>query len=56
MVLTGVTTFGGEQIKRFEVEVRVGKLKNGKTAGKNEIMGEILHGGELDLEAVQYGL
>ena len=29
--------FGGEPIERAEVEVRVGKLKNGKAASKDEI-------------------
>ena len=33
--------FGGEPIRRTEVEVKVGKLKNGKAAGKDEITGEI---------------
>ena len=28
--------FGGEPIGKAEVEVRVGKLKNGKVAGKEE--------------------
>ena len=28
-----------------EVEVRVGKLKNGKSAGRDEITGEIIKGG-----------
>ena len=37
--------FGGEPIGRAEVEVRVGKLKNGKAAGKDEITGEIIKGG-----------
>ena len=37
--------FGGEQIKRTEVEDRVGKLKNGKTAGKDEVTGEMIKGG-----------
>ena len=32
--------FEEEPIRRSEVEVRVGKLKNGKTAGKDEITGE----------------
>ena len=31
--------FGGDPIGRSEVEVRVGKLKNGKAAGKDEITG-----------------
>ena len=43
--------FGGEPIGKAEVEVRVGKLKNGKAAGKDEIAGEIIKGG-LDLEAM----
>ena len=37
--------FGGEPIGRADAEVRVGKFKNGKTAGKNEITGEIIKGG-----------
>ena len=36
--------FGGEPIGRAEVEVRVGKLKNGKSAGKDEITGEMIKG------------
>ena len=43
--------FGGEPIGRAEVEIRVGKLKNGK-AGKNEITGEMIKGGGSDLEAM----
>ena len=31
--------FRGEPIRRIEVEVRVGKLKNGKTSGKDEVTG-----------------
>ena len=34
----------GEPIRRAKVEVRVGKLKNGKFAGKDEITGEIIKG------------
>ena len=34
--------FGGEPIRRTEVEVRVGKLKNGKAADKEEVMGEMI--------------
>ena len=37
--------FGGEPIGRSEVEVRVGKLKNGKVVGKDEITGEMIKGG-----------
>ena len=37
--------FGGEPIGRTEVEVRVGKLKNGKATGKHEITGEMIKGG-----------
>ena len=37
--------FGGEPIGRGEVEVRVGKLKNGKATGK-DITGEIIKGGD----------
>ena len=34
--------FGGELIRRTEVEARVPKLKNGKTAGKYEVSGEMV--------------
>ena len=34
--------FGGEPIGRTEVKVRVGKLKNGKATGKDEITGEMI--------------
>ena len=49
--------FRGEPIGRAEVEVRVGKLKNGKAAGKDVIIGKIIKGGGdrgsgLDLEAI----
>ena len=37
--------FEGEPIGRAEVEVRVGKLKDGKTAGNDEITGEMIKGG-----------
>ena len=37
--------FGGEPIGRAEVEVRVGKLKNGKATGKDEITGNMIEGG-----------
>ena len=37
--------FGGEPIGRSEVELRVGKLKNGDAAGKDEITGETIKGG-----------
>ena len=43
--------FGGEPIRRTEVEVRVGKLKNGKAAGKDDFKREKIKGGGLDLEA-----
>ena len=36
--------FGGELIRRTELEVRVGKLKNGNTAGKDKFTGEIIKG------------
>ena len=36
--------FGGEPIKRTEVEVREEKLKNGKAAGKDEVTGEMIKG------------
>ena len=34
-------SFGGEPIGRADVEVRVGKLKNGKATGKDEITGDL---------------
>ena len=34
--------FRGEPISRAEVEVRVGKLKNGTAAGKDEITEEFI--------------
>ena len=37
--------FRGEAIGRAEVEVRVGKLKIGKAAGKDEITEEMIKGG-----------
>ena len=38
--------FGGEPIRRTEVEVRgVGTLRNGKAAGKDEVIGEMIKGG-----------
>ena len=37
--------FGGEPIGKAEVEVRVGKLKNLKAAGKDEITGEMIKDG-----------
>ena len=48
--------FGREPIRRTTVEVKVGKLMNGKVAGKDEVTGEMIKGGRLDLEAVQYDL
>ena len=38
--------FGGDPIRRAEVEVRVDKLKNGMGAGKDEITGEMIKGGD----------
>ena len=32
--------------------MRVGKLKNGKAAGKDEITGEMIKGGGMDLETM----
>ena len=37
--------FKGEPIRRAEVEVRVGKLKNGKAASKDEITREMIKDG-----------
>ena len=36
--------FGGQSIRKTEVELRVGKVKNGKTAVKDEITGEMIKG------------
>ena len=36
--------FGGESVGRAEVEVRMGKLKNGEAAGKDEFTGEMIKG------------
>ena len=37
--------FGREAIGRAEVEMRVGKLKNGEAAGKGEVAEKIIKGG-----------
>ena len=37
--------FVGEPIRRSEVEVRVGKLRNGMAAGQDEITGEMIKDG-----------
>ena len=37
--------FGGEPIRRTKVEVRVGKVKNGKAVGKDEVTGKMIKGG-----------
>ena len=37
--------FGGEPIGRDEVEMRVGKLKNGKATFGDVITGEMIKGG-----------
>ena len=42
--------FGGEPAKRTEVEARVGKFKNGKAVGKDEVAGEMIKGGGNRLE------
>ena len=36
--------FVGEPIRRTEVEVRIGKFKNGKEAGKNNVTKEMIKG------------
>ena len=38
--------FGGEPTGRAEVEVRMGKLKNGKAVGRDEITGEMIKSGD----------
>ena len=37
--------FGGDLIRRTAVEVRVGKLKNGNAAYKDEVTGGMIKGG-----------
>ena len=37
--------FGGKPIRRTEVKVREGKLKNEKATGKDDITGEMIKGG-----------
>ena len=37
--------FGGLPIRRTEVKLKLKKLKNGKTARKHEVTGQILKGG-----------
>ena len=47
----GGNYFGKEPIRRTEVEARVGKLKNGKGAGKVEVTGEMIKsGGEMAVD------
>ena len=41
----GENYFRREPIRGTEVEVRVGKLKNGKAAGKDEVTEEMIKGG-----------
>ena len=36
--------FEGELIRKTEIEVRMGKLKNGKAAGKEKVTGEVVKG------------
>ena len=45
----GEVTISEESQLEELVEVRVGKLKNGKAAGKDKITGEMKKGGGLDL-------
>ena len=42
--------YGGELIRRTEVEVRVRRLKNGKAAGKDGVMGETIKGGNMAVD------
>ena len=39
-----INAFGGEPIRRTELEARVGKLKMGKATGKDEVTGEMVVG------------
>ena len=36
--------FRGEPIRRMEVEVKAGKLKNGKIVGKDDVMEKMIKG------------
>ena len=38
----GGNYFGGQPIRRMEVEVRVGKFKNGKYAGEDEVTEQMI--------------
>ena len=37
--------FGGKLVRRTDMEVRVGKLRNGKATSNNEVTGEIIRMG-----------
>ena len=37
---------------RMEVQLRVGKLENGRAVSKDKVTGEMIKGGGLDLEDV----
>ena len=37
--------FGGDPIRKIEIEERVKKLKNGEAAGKDEVTEEMVKGG-----------
>ena len=39
--------YGGRLIRRTKVEVSVGKLKNGESTGKDEVMREMIGEGAL---------
>ena len=43
--IQGSNYFRAGLIRRREVEVRLGKLKNGMAAGKDEVTGEMIKGG-----------
>ena len=43
--MCGFDGFGGVLINRNEAEAKVRKFKNGKAAGKHEVMGEMIKGG-----------
>ena len=42
--------FGGEPIRKIEVEERVKKLKNGKVAGKDKVTEEMVKGGDVGVD------
>ena len=42
--------FGGKPIRRTELEVTLRKLKSKKAAGKDEVIGEMIKGGDIVMD------